>query len=240
MPRGVSIARGTAAICSRVELTFDLLARRPPPGQDFARLPHPTHNPNCKAAAGTRRPVARRTGVSPGIPCTSDAAGVWASPGHARPRRAGRRSGPPHTAPRAPQAMATSPSAPRPDTLMLADGCRACASGGEGRIDHLEHGGIPRGGPLPRQVEAVREEDAVPRRPGPRQRRRSPATSSPRARPAESRTAGSAPGPASRVIPAPTAPLNGRRGARRAGRRPGHPSASSGGSRSSRRRRWRR
>lgn len=48
------------------------------------------------------------------------------------------------------------------------------------------------------------------------------------------------PGPASRVIPAPTAPLNGRRGARRAGRRPGHPSASSGGSRSSRRRRWRR
>ena len=76
MPRGVSIARGTAAICSRVEHTFDLLARRPPPGQDFARLPHPTHNPNCKAAAGTRRPGARRTGVSPGIPCCSGGDGA--------------------------------------------------------------------------------------------------------------------------------------------------------------------
>ena len=204
------------------------LACRIPPITRTAR------RPRGHAARARVAPACRPASLALRMP------GVWASPGHARPRRAARRSGPPHTAPRAPQAMATSPSAPRPDTLMLADGCRACASGGEGRIDDLEHGGIPRGGPLPRQVEAVREEDAVPRRPGPRQRRRSPATSSPRARPAESRTAGSAPGPASRVIPAPTAPLNGRRGARRAGRRPGHPSASSGGSRSSRRRRWRR
>lgn len=240
MPRGVSIARGTAAICSRVEHTFDLLARRPPPGQDFARLPHPTHNPNCKAAAGTRRPGARRTGVSPGIPCTSDAAGVWASPGHARPRRAARRSGPPHTAPRAPQAMATSPSAPRPDTLMLADGCRACASGGEGRTDDLEHAGSHVGArshgrsrPFAKKMLCRGGQDlgnvgeALPR---PLLGRVQPRAARPEV----------PPGPASRVIPAPTAPLNGRRGARRAGRRPGHPSASSGGSRSSRRRRWRR